>query len=308
MASCLILLTFFFSNLSPGGLPSSADLPGSKIRATWLWDTSLITTPEDRNSVLQFAKKMKLGRIYLQINRSIEPDCYRIFIHAASSSGIQVHALDGAPDWIKPNKRQRIAETVQWVKAFNAAASEAEERFTGIQLDIEPYSLAEWNYSRKTTVAQWLDALTEFAAEAKKETGLTASAALPFWLNELDVAGGSRSKTADLHGSSSDGNGSLIEAMLAPLDEVTLMTYRNQAHALAEISSANLSLGDRLGKKIFVAVETNKTSEPAYITFYSKGKMQLEQELASIDQLLGHHPSYAGIAIHDYSGWRSLHD
>jgi hypothetical protein len=291
MASCLVLFVLLFTNFSPALVSTAASLPSNKVKATWLWNTSLISTLDGRNSVLQFAKEQQISRIYLQVNPGTAKSAYGAFIKAASAAGIQIHALDGAPDWIMPEKRQRITDTVNWVKTYNNSVT-AQERFTGIQVDIEPYVLPDWNTNREATVTRWLEAITLFATETKKDSVLNTNAALPFWLDEVTVTG--------------NGGGSLIEAMMNQLDEVTLMSYRDQAQALVEITSNKLTLGDRLGKKVFVAVETNPTSEPAYITFYEEGRAKMELELAAVDNSLKVHSSYAGIAVHDYAGWRNL--
>ncbi|TDF93855.1 hypothetical protein [Paenibacillus piri] len=293
MTSCLTLLILLFANFAPTVVTTIATPPSTNMKATWLWDTSLIHTNDSRNSVLQFAKEQRVTRIYVQIDPALDPGAYRTFIKGASAAGIQIHALDGAPDWIAPDRRHRISDTVDWVNRFNNAAL-PEERFTGIQVDIEPYTLPEWNTNRDTVVQRWLDTVTLFAAKTKSSSSLTASAALPFWLDEIPMSG------------SGSGSVSLMEAMMRQLDEVTLMSYRNQAKALADIALTKLELGDRLGKKVSVGVETNSTKEPAFITFYGEGRARMEIELLSIDKLLRNYASYAGVVIHDYSGWRKL--
>lgn len=271
------------------GNDAEALLPSGKIRAVWLWDTTLISTNTGRNAVLQFSRRQQITRIYLQVSTSVAKSAYRAFIRSATSSGIQIHALDGAPDWILPNQQIRISSLVSWVQTYNSSVS-VNERFTGIQVDIEPYLLPEWYQDQDTTVTNWLDALTLFANEIQ-DLSLIISSALPFWVDEIIVP---------------ETGGTLIESVLQLMNEVTLMSYRDQAQAVIDITESKLTLADALGKKIFVAVETNPTSEGLYLTFYDDGRAVMEEQIAEIDHLLSLHPSYAGIAVHDYTGWRNL--
>ncbi|MDF2961661.1 MAG: hypothetical protein K0S39_3396 [Paenibacillus sp.] len=274
-----------FSN----GNYTEAFLPSGKTRAVWLWDTTLISTNAGRNAVLQFARRQQITRIYLQVNTSVAKYAYRAFIRSATSSGIRIHALDGAPDWVLPNQQLRISSLVKWVKTYNSSVT-ANERFTGIQVDIEPYLLREWYQDQDTTVTNWLDALTLFANETQ-DPSLLISSALPFWVDEIIVPAT---------------GGTLIESVLQLMNEVTLLSYRDQAQAVVDITDTKLTLADDLGKKIFVALETNPTSEGLYLTFYDDGRTVMEEQIAEIDRLLSLHPSYAGIAVHDYTGWRNL--
>ncbi|ULL13627.1 hypothetical protein DVH26_03680 [Paenibacillus sp. H1-7] len=263
------------------------------MKATWLWDTEMIGTPEGRASILQFAQEHALGRIYVQVNGDVSRSAYSDFIGTASESGIQVHALDGAPKWALPSHRKQLTDMVSWVTEYNRSV-QPDERFGGIQIDIEPYQLPEWSTKQDAVTAQWLDATAAFASEARKQdASLTVSAALPFWLDTVTVP--ETGQTA-------------IEGMMKQLDEVTLMSYRDSAEALIEITAAEMALGDKLGIKVFVGVETNPVNEAAFVTFHSKGKGEMGRQMAVIDQKLSAHPSYSGIAIHDYSGWKRLKD
>ncbi|WP_240421062.1 hypothetical protein [Paenibacillus periandrae] len=261
------------------------------MKATWLWDTSLISTVENRQTVLQFAKEQSIGRIYVQVNPDVDKSTYRAFIQEAAQAGIQIHALDGAPNWIRSDQQQQIVSLVKWVKDYNASVLE-NERFTGIQVDIEPYVLPEWHNERDVTVSSWITAMTLFTNEARQDSTLTVSAALPFWLHQITIP--------------DDSSVRLNAKFISMLDEVTLMSYRDKAEALIEITADDLALADRLGKKIFVGVETNPSYEGAFVSFYEEGRTAMNTQLTLIDDALKGHASYAGIAVHDYTGWKNL--
>lgn len=294
MIQPVVAISLLLAFLAPLGLTPSPPPPDT-IKATWLWDTELIRTQEERASFVEFAKDHALGRIYIQVHRDVPADAYRDFIGAASGQGVQVHALDGAPGWALPDQRKELAGMIDWVNGYNRSV-QPHERFSGIQVDIEPYLLPEWKAGQADLAAHWLDATAEFAREAKKQDPtLTVSAALPFWLDTIAMPDTSQDRT-------------LAESMMKLLDEVTLMSYRDSAQSVIEIAAEEIALGDRLGTKVFVGVETNPVSEGPFVTFHGKGKGEMVRQMAVIDQKLRAHPSYAGIAVHDYSGWRKLKD
>ncbi|UUZ90214.1 hypothetical protein LJK87_30125 [Paenibacillus sp. P25] len=215
---------------------------------------------------------------------------YRSFIKTAAGYGIEVHALDGAPEWALPVNRQYITDLVNWVKSYNASVL-VNERFAGIQLDVEPYLLPEWSTDQGTVVTGWQQALAYFHDLVKQNTSLTTAAATPFWLDTIYMP---------------DGSGTLSEAIIAKLDETAIMSYRDNAQEVADLAATELASADRFGKKLWISVETTSLPDTPFVTFYEEGKAEMERQLAIIDGLVSTHPSYAGIAVHDYAGWRAL--
>jgi hypothetical protein len=285
-----IMLLWLLGGFTSSSPLSTDSLPPNKLKATWLWDTSLIGTVEERTDVLQFAKNQKIGCIFLQINPEVAQSTYRSFIKTAADYGIQVQALDGAPKWALPENQQKITDLVNWVKAYNASVFD-NERFAGIQLDIEPYLLPEWTADQNAVAVKWQQSLAYFHELVKKDSTLTTSAAVPFWLDNIQLPNGS---------------GSLSTAIMAKLDETAVMSYRDKALDVVSLAAAEIATGNRLGKKVWVSVETTPVPDTPYITFYGKDPTEMESQLALIDEVLKAQPSYAGIAVHDYTSWRAL--
>ncbi|MUG70296.1 MULTISPECIES: hypothetical protein [Paenibacillus] len=291
MIIVMVMLMWLSAGFTTSSLSSADSLPSNMPRATWLWDTSLIGTNAGRTDILQFAKNERVERIYLQVNRDVAQSDYRSFIQAAADSGIQIHALDGAPKWALPENRKYMTALVDWVKSYNASVL-VNERFAGIQVDIEPYLLPDWTADQHAVAVNWQQSIAYFHDLVKKDSAaLTTSAALPFWLDGIPL---------------SDGSGTLSEAMMGKLDETALMTYRNQALDVIDLAAEEIALADRLGKKVWISVETNPAPDTPYITFSGESKAEMERQLAVIDGLLKARPSYSGIAVHDYTGWRHI--
>jgi hypothetical protein len=176
------------------------------------------------------------------------------------------------------------------VKAYNASVFD-NERFAGIQVDIEPYLLPEWTADQNAVAVSWQQSLSYFNKLVKKDSTLTTTAAVPFWLDNIQLP---------------DGSGSLSAAIMATLDETALMSYRDQALDVVTLAATEIATGNRLGKKVWVSVETKPAPDTPLITFYGKGNTEMEHQLALIDGVLKAQPSYTGIAVHDYTGWRAL--
>jgi hypothetical protein len=285
-----IMLLWLLGGFTSSSPLSTDSLPPYKPKATWLWDTSLIGTVVGRTDILQFAKNQQIGCIFLQVNPEVAQSNYRSFIKTAADYGIQVHALDGAPKWALPENRQKITELVNWVKTYNASVFD-NERFAGIQVDIEPYLLPEWTADQNVLAVNWQQSLAYFHELVKKDSTLTTGAAVPFWLDNIHLP---------------DGSGSLGAAIMAKLDETAVMSYRDKALDVVTLAAAEIATGNRLGKKVWVSVETTPAPDTPHITFYGKGNTEMDRQLALIDGVLKTQPSYTGIAVHDYTGWRAL--
>ncbi|MBP2000379.1 hypothetical protein J2Z69_001398 [Paenibacillus shirakamiensis] len=256
-------------------------------RATWLWDTTLIkkSTPD----ILTFMSDNGVNLVYLQIDRTMDAIYYKDFIRQASAKHIQVHALDGNAAWALVNQRPKLNTLFSWIANYQAAAL-PEERFQGIHLDIEPYQLPTWKTNQKNIIAQWQSNVQYTAAKAK-ELHLPIAADVPFWLYTFKVASGSQTLTS---------------WMLSQYDSLTYMTYRDKATGIFSAAKPNLLEGAAAGKPVYAAVETNNTPEGSPISFYEEGAPFMNGELTKLQGLVQDYTSYAGIAIHDYTGWKML--
>ncbi len=135
-------------------------------KANWLWDTGLIV--REKVNVVTFMKTNGVNLLYLQIDPSIDAASYKAFIQELGLSGTKVYALSGDPHWVLSEQRSNITKTVDWVRAYNAGAAEG-EKFAGVQMDIEPYLLPEWNTDRNGMIQNWMDAITLFLSTKQEK-------------------------------------------------------------------------------------------------------------------------------------------
>ncbi len=65
--------------------------------STWMWDTYQLF--EKKDAYFTFLEEKDITVLYVQIDPTIDIDTYGSFIREARERGIDVIAMDGAPDW-----------------------------------------------------------------------------------------------------------------------------------------------------------------------------------------------------------------
>lgn len=228
--------------------------------------------------------------MYVRLDLDQPYSSYRSFVKRAKAQGIEIHAMGGHPIWGKKENRPRIKRLIDYVKNYNAE-SEPDERFEGIHLDIEPYTLPEWENSRDTLLTEWAANITFFQEETKKDSDLETSADLAVWLDSFALPGKDTSVT---------------EFMIRTLDHVSLMAFRNNAegsNGIAAVVSQEMEIADRLGKRLMISVEMKQNHEGPHISFYEKGAEEMELQLAKLPDLLAEHQAYQGNIVHAYDYW-----
>ncbi|MCM3130290.1 MULTISPECIES: hypothetical protein [unclassified Paenibacillus] len=286
-AAVLLAAVIMAGSITGGAMDVEATAYSSKQTGTWLWDTTQIKSEPDK--ILDFAETQGINAIYLQINRDVAIPYYKDFISKATAEGIEVQILDGRPAWGLSSGREGLMSFVEWIEAYQSGAEE-NERFSGIHVDIEPHVLAEWKSDRDSVVAQWQSNVSYLTNEAKRmELKITAD--IPFWLDNYTVPGGDMK---------------ISSWMIRQFDAVAVMAYRDTANAIYNAAASELKEASELGKKVSIAVETNRSNEGNFITFYEEDCDYMRAELQELEQMANKHDSYIGISVHDYGNWSKL--
>lgn len=262
--------------------PPSASEP----KATWLWNTELIKAHGE--DVISFAKSQGVQVIFLHISQNVDDEEYKKFISLASSSKMKVHALNGKPDWALREHRHEGDAFLLWVKTYNDGAR-PQERFTGIQYDVEPYLLKDWEKEKDDIVEQWMEGMRVWI-EYSQLANLEIGAAVPFWLDGIKYVG-------------LEGESPLSEWAADKFDYLAIMAYRNEADRVYDISKTILAESDRKKKQVWIGIELGKSNEGPGISFHDKSMIALTREMSKLQKLASQHESFAGIAIHSYDTW-----
>ncbi len=262
---------------------------GTPTRTTWLWHTQLIQTSP--TELIDFSESQGIDIIYLQISTKVQQASYKSFIRQAGEKGIEVHALNGAPDWALSTSKPKLDAYLKWINDYQLSAA-PDEKLKGIHVDIEPYLIPEWKTDWTSLVGQWQENI-DYLVEQAKAADLPLSAALPFWLDNDNYKVPGSEQT-------------LSSWMISRFQSVTLMSYRDNAKAIYDTAKNELAEGEMLNKTVFTGVETKPSSEGNFITFFEEGSGVLDEQMLELEALASVHPSFGGIAVHDLVGWMDL--
>ncbi|MNO61158.1 hypothetical protein D3C76_517960 [compost metagenome] len=285
----LAICIFFLSGsiVPPGNTHTAAANSEPITNATWLWNTKLIETSSDE--LISFMDHQGIEIVFLQISRNVSKSSYTNFIKNASMHQIKVYAADGAPDWALNSKLPKLTSFMTWINNYQNSVN-ADEKFSGIHVDIEPYLLPEWTNNFADLVAQWQSNIIYLSTEAQ-QMNLPLNAALPFWMDKY--------KTPDQ-------NETISYWMISKLDSISLMTYRDKANTIFNLAQSELIEAELLNKKVYICVETKPSREGNQVTFYEEGAAYMYTQLINVRSKASSYPSFAGIAVHDLGGWMNL--
>lgn len=277
----VVLIIFFIAALGKWLLNKDATS-----YSTWLWDTSVIETDMERT--VESIHNMNIDSVYLQYSSKVSNETYRNFISSLQKEGVDVYALDGAPDWGITDHESKD-QFLDWFHNYQADAP-LHEQFKGIHLDIEPYLLENWEANQEEIIYQFqtlLLQLKNFAENRNTSLGVD----IPFWFDEIPF-------------DNKYGQGYLSQWLIQNTDETTIMAYRNFAegkNGIIDISTQEVDWAEQENKKITIALETEKTPEE-HISFYNKNKHTLDSEIKHVqDHYKGR---IAGIAIHSFESMK----
>ena len=263
------------------GAPVTGSAQSAWARGMWVWNQ-----PTPKNLVA-FAQARGITELFVSVPDNLPTSARLTWVRSVSKlaapAGIRLQALGGVPGWIDDP-----AAAMTWQDAALSTGL-----FSGVHVDLEPWQRADWNTDQARVVAGYLDSYDRLQAA----TALPVEADVPFWLWTL----------------STDDGTAVDAAVLARVDKVTVMSYRDTvtgADSITDIAARTLAAGVTAGRPVRLAVETNNLgSDPvsAKQTFYGSTEAAVNTALDQVDAAESGVASYAGMAVHDYTGYSALH-
>jgi hypothetical protein len=204
---------------------------------------------------------------------------------------MRVALLAGDVSWIYPGNRG-FAETLEAYLSYQRRAA-PNERFYALHLDVEPHQDRKLSDERKWQL--YADFVLRAAADVHA-AGEKIEWDIPFWLDNIRVSFGERKDV------------SLLEVVMGASDCVALMSYRDTAEAILDISKQELSIAAKGGVRVVLGAETGATGEGDFVTFFEEGAGAMEAELAKVVSRLesADVPAGAGIAVHHLGSWEKI--
>jgi hypothetical protein len=298
-------------------------------RGFWVWEyRHTLAHPE---TVLGACRRYGCGRLLIQMPALEDAaslwEAYAHFLSTAPDQGIEAFALDGYPEAI--HTPEALLHKVRRLRAVLAG-----RRWAGIQLDIEPYLLADF-FVDETGLERYLAVLEQIRQALEGQARL--SVVIPFWFTAQTLRGRPVAFT-----------------VLDRADEVAVMSYRTRLDELRAITEDILRYGDLVGTPVWLALETqplpverhvvlkseprhtladayvdqtgqrlvlrrppatedlawfrvhhHTTVRPERLTFAGQTRTQVRAAVAAVVASVTH-PSLAGMLIHDLDGFLAL--
>ncbi|HLQ13038.1 MAG TPA: hypothetical protein VK130_07310 [Steroidobacteraceae bacterium] len=277
-------------------------------RAIWTWEQASYAMLEDRaaaDAAIAFLRSKHIRTVYLYADAYQErnllearPELYRQLNRRLHARGLRAFALLGSAHlhteaYVLPEHRNEALAMFRRVLDYNAAAR-PDERFDGINLDIEPHVLDQWAEQKLQLLGQFLD-LGQALMELKRASGqaLAVGPAIPFWLDGIMLDWQGMTRPAS-------------ELVIDIYDYVALMDYRDHAEGpdgIVSLGADEMEYANRRHKKVVIGVdftpgEIQKTSFDHLI------EADLERELALTERAFHGSRVFAGFALHHFGAYQ----
>jgi len=260
--------------------------------ATWVWHAQDIM--KNTNQIIDFLVKNNVKDIYLQVDYELDLNSYKSIIEKAFANNINVHALEGSPEWVTDQGIDMQQKFFKWVTDYQNEAS-YNQQFRGIHLDVEPYLSEQYHSNINKNIQYYQDCLAN-ALSQSENLGLSLSVSIPFWFDEVAY-------------STEYGEGVLAEWIISHVKNVVIMAYRDTAlgdTGIISLVSAEMEWAKKYGAVIIVGVETQRSDEGNNIGFYEEGQRQMNKELNRIYKSYDGTTGFGGVAIHHLTSWMKL--
>jgi len=223
-------------------------------RAVWVWEQDsreLLLSREAANSAAAFLRARGVTTLYLYADNfkganllESRPELYRALLRRLHRRGFRVYALLGSAylhteEYVLPGRRNDALAMLRCALAYNAASA-PDQRFDGVNVDIEPYILPQWSTQRDRLLRLYLD-LGRALMELKRSSTVSfpVGPAIPFWFDGI---------TLDWNGSNKPVSGHVFDIY----DYAAIMDYRDHAEGrdgLIALAAGELASASRDGRK-----------------------------------------------------------
>jgi len=282
-------------------------------RAVWTWERdsyAMLESNAQASAAFEFLRAKGVDTLYLYADawdgRNLlakRPQRYRDFIADAHRRGFKVYALLGSAylnteRYILPEQRPAATAMLQRVLDYNAQAPR-DARFDGVNLDIEPHLLDEWNDANRENLLRDFLEVSAAWMKLKQDSGQTLAIgpAIPFWFDGIQVQWHGRTRPASEH--------------IADIyDYVALMDYRDHADGNDGIiahAAKEMAYAEQVGKHVVIGLELTP-NELKKVTFNHRREADLQHEMQATQTAYAKSKAFAGFALHHYRGYREWVD
>ena len=247
-----------------------------KRRAAWLWEQRIWRTRAD--DVLDRAQELKIDTLFIALDIRKGNIRYLMaltrFLRAAHKRGVAVLAVEGDPHMVQPGGQPNAIARAETIRNYQLSAVRR-ERLAGLQYDIEPYALPNFDIDNPNHLRKWSDTYRLLRQAFARRLDIV----LPFWI--ADKPAGAE----------------FVRRAAAHANGFTVMAYRTKSDRIISAATPILQLGEELGRPVRVALELGPTNEGPGVSF--EGDLPaLRKAMRETLPVLARRKSFAGFAIH----------
>lgn len=314
--------------------PDTDPVPSKPLHQYAIWDWQIVpyftsaSNAYDSDNIGQidlnsermvFLKSSTVTDIYLQIDTDVPIANLNALVKELNKYNIGVHALDGHTEMIG-TKRDRYDTFITYIQSYQSAYSK-DGSLNGIHLDVESWGGGGFEPSTNPRIELWQNLMLE-TQETAHDLGLVFGSDIPAWFNSVEYD--------NIHG-----QGALSNWLSEHIDFVVLMAYRNEPEATVDISeeevlySSSTTPNTKNTNKIHqnsryqrsngfggivVGIETIQVDEtwgsnpPKSISYHGESFTTVQTALEHISLAFKDDVGFAGVAVHDFSGFLALEE
>jgi hypothetical protein len=300
-------LVFWASLALSCGLHVRAELVAPP-RAIWMWEASSFTMlahPDIARNSIAFLKAKGVNTIYLYADEYqglskilTQPQQYASLIKHLHQQDFKVYALLGSwhlktHRYVLPQERGKALQMFQRVLDYNTRVNPSEQ-FDGINIDIEPHMLDEWDSQKIWLLEQWIELSHEFMRlKRQSNLSLKVGPAIPFWLDNIPIKWNDHLKPTSQH-------------LQDIYDYVALMDYRDRAEGgdgIISHAENEMTYAANIGKEVVIGIETGP-NEIKKVSFNHLTEIDMNRELALVYKAFASQRAFAGFVIHHFDTYK----
>lgn len=300
-ARLLVLLCTALSLGTPVCASESEGQPPPFPHGAGLFSWSAETVNKTDGELFELMKQQELTVLYQNFSsKNSRQEQMSIFVESAMKEGITVYYLTGDPKWGLDPSGDKLCEAVEEAAAYNRRIErkflerrkkdgekwETIPRLAGIVLDVEPYTLKEWDKNPGKVMDSFVSGMKEAYALAQ-EFDLEVIVCIPWYYDKKGQVSG------------------LEELIKNGCDSIAVMNYYRGAEIKNIITETELA--QKHGKGIITIYELQKADGRGVKeinTYYNSGLAALKKSYAGV---LEAYPGQAiSIAYHDYRALKEV--
>jgi hypothetical protein len=209
-----------------------------KQRAAWMWENRIWR--EHAMPFLDRAQDLKIGTLFIALDvrggQVSDRDLLRRFLVAAHARRIAVLAVEGDPHMVLAKGRPAAIARAKAIRAYQQSVA-ADEQLDGLQYDIEPYVLANFDTADPGDLLRWSNTYRDL----RNAFGEKLDIVLPFW-----IAG-------------TPAGADFVRRAATFASGLTIMAYRTRNDRIIAAATPILDFGVERRRKVRVALEMGPT-------------------------------------------------